>query len=380
MRVAFVMYPVAPYRLEWIHFLTLKLGEDSKTAVFHGQDAPKDHAWKSVFKSDAAFDAVHCATRPLPAPVVTFLRKTKLIRGDFILPSFKAVAEVAKFHPDLVVVDEFNSFTLPVLVWARLQGVPVIFETEMGAEMPDIAFSRLSKWKHTLCSKFVVGQFSHTKAALKLFSRSIKHVLLTPHAVDSQVYLPIEKVNSVPVILFVGNLIPRKGIDLLLQAVVAMREMTTSPFKIRLVGGGDIDWAKEMTVSLGLSEVVEFFPFKEGLELVNEYQHADVFVLPSRFDTFGVVTHEAACCGLPLIISRRAGSSELLVEDGRNGFVVDPEDKAGFAARMVSLVESKELRMAMGGRSRVIAEQWCVRKCGERSAEMLENMAAENRG
>ena len=94
-------------------------------------------------------------------------------------------------------------------------------------------------------------------------------------------------------------------------------------------------------------------------------------VTEGRFDTYGVVTQEAAASGLPMLISRHAGSSINLVKEGQNGHVITPENTACFAARLQELMTHPQRWPAMGAVSRMLAESFCVRRTGAEVAHWM---------
>ncbi|HSJ00866.1 MAG TPA: glycosyltransferase family 4 protein, partial [Verrucomicrobium sp.] len=104
---------------------------------------------------------------------------------------------------------------------------------------------------------------------------------------------------------------------------------------------------------LSLSEQVVLPGFLSGAAIRDALNSADAFVLPTRQDTYAAVVHEAACLGLPLLVSKHAGAAEALVQSGKNGFVIDPEDAAEFANRMADLMQDT-LREPMRAVSRDI--------------------------
>jgi glycosyltransferase involved in cell wall biosynthesis len=102
---------------------------------------------------------------------------------------------------------------------------------------------------------------------------------------------------------------------------------------------------------------VEFTGFLEGEAFREAVTTADVFVLPTRQDTYAAVAHEAACLGLPLLVSHHAGACEALVQDGATGFAIDPADIETFADRMRTLCEDSALRDRMRRASRAEGER-----------------------
>jgi glycosyltransferase involved in cell wall biosynthesis len=86
--------------------------------------------------------------------------------------------------------------------------------------------------------------------------------------------------------------------------------------------------------------------------LADFYALADALIFPTHSDTWGLVVNEAMSCGLPVIVTGVAGCVADLVQDGWNGFVVSPEDRAALAFAMTRLASDSVLRTEMGSRSR----------------------------
>ena len=78
------------------------------------------------------------------------------------------------------------------------------------------------------------------------------------------------------------------------------------------------------------------------------YAEADVFAFPTLDDPFGIVVLEAAAAGLPVVASPFGGATLDLIEDGRNGFVIDPNDIVGWARALIRLGEDPSLRQRLG--------------------------------
>jgi glycosyltransferase involved in cell wall biosynthesis len=153
------------------------------------------------------------------------------------------------------------------------------------------------------------------------------------------------------VALYVGSFIHRKGLDALLQAFsTALAEAPS--LRLALVGSGDQEETlKKQAAELGIADRLSWSPFRQQDELMEFYAGADLFVLPSRMDTFGVVVAEAMAAGLPVLCSRHAGASQDLVAEGSNGWVIDPEQPASMSQRLVALAREPQLRRAMGADS-----------------------------
>jgi glycosyltransferase involved in cell wall biosynthesis len=125
----------------------------------------------------------------------------------------------------------------------------------------------------------------------------------------------------------------------------------------------------------GIKESVTIKDFLQPEELVSEYADADVFTLASRSDTYGVVVHEAAASGLPLVISRHAGASSTLVRHGENGFVIDPFDRDKYADYLLKALDPV-MSQSYGKASIIIANQFSVENQGFQVASWLNQLVS----
>jgi len=159
-----------------------------------------------------------------------------------------------------------------------------------------------------------------------------------------------------PTGIFVGRFIPVKGVDILLHGLASLRPRDRP--NLLLVGDGP---EKEKLQSIVNEHrlPVHFLGFRQKDELPPFYAASDFFVLPSREEPWGVVVNEAASCGLPLCLSHKVGSAPDMLEDGRNGYRVEPNSAEFWANTLVKMAElpSDQLR-AMGHHSLKKAEQW----------------------
>ena len=149
-------------------------------------------------------------------------------------------------------------------------------------------------------------------------------------------------------VIHVSNFRPLKRIDLVMEAFDRIRREV--PAKLLLVGDGpELGTAYRMGRQLGISHLVEAVGAQE--EVLPLLSIADVFLLPSSLESFGLAALEAMACEVPVIASRVGGLPEV-VEDGVTGFLLDPEDVAGMAAAAVELLRDPARRCAMGKASR----------------------------
>ena len=146
------------------------------------------------------------------------------------------------------------------------------------------------------------------------------------------------------VFLFVGQFIPRKGLDVLLEAYGRYRQRTVAPWELWCVGAGPL--RDRLDGQLGV-RVIDFVAPAECAQLMGQ---AGAFVLPSRIDHWGVVIHEATCAGLPVIASRTSYASVDLVQEGSNGFTFPSADVERLARLLAACAHGEHAR-TMGAHS-----------------------------
>lgn len=366
-RLVIVTVPLAPYRIDFYDGLAVALGPEWETSLIYGQEVPSDHAWTDALgKMTHAGAFFEAGSDPL--------RRLRGGKSNPRGPSAGLLRRLNELRPSAIVVAEFSAYCVCALLYGKLAGVPVFVQTEMGRKAPREHFGFWMRMHHWIWGAFVRGQLACSGEAREPINGSISQVCLTPHAVRAADYGPAPFPRSGrPVILVVGNLIPRKGLDLLAEACGPLVAAGLD-FEIHLLGGGDPSWCRGHFEKAGLMDRVVFAGFREGADLTDYYRRASVFVLASRFDTYGVVTHEAAVSGLPLIISRWAGSSALLVEEGVNGFVVTPENTAEFGGRLKTLLSDADLRERMGRESRRLGEAFSVESISRKAAAFIRSL------
>jgi len=159
------------------------------------------------------------------------------------------------------------------------------------------------------------------------------------------------------VILFVGRLLEEKGLRTLFEAYETARSRR-SDLALVIVGDGPRRRDYEaLAEHRGLWDV-RFAGFRPQDELPEIYAAADLFVLPSLVEPWGVVVNEAMASGLPVVLSDQVGASADLVEQGGNGFVVPVGNSAALAEKILDAFSNDARRREMGTRSLEIISGW----------------------
>ena len=171
--------------------------------------------------------------------------------------------------------------------------------------------------------------------------------------------------------LFAGQMIERKGVDVLLSA---FDRLVTEGLdaSLTLVGREGVLSEWMASVSEMAKGKIDYLGFRQPSELPELFGAADVFVLPSRHDGWGVVVNQALAAGMAVIASRASGAGRDLVEDGVHGLHVDGGDEEGLLTAMKQMVLEKMDRMRMGQQARHRGRELAPDSAAENWLQMLE--------
>lgn len=199
--------------------------------------------------------------------------------------------------------------------------------------------------------------------------------------VESETVADVERrydLDGGPVVLFVGTIMPRKGVEDLVRAVGEVVAEGYDDLRVVLAGEDDLDgeYVEEVRAAVreeGLEEVVDMPGFVPAEDLPALYAAADVFAMPSREEGFGMTVTEAMAAGTP-VVGTRVGGIPQLVEDGQQGALVAPNDTEGLATALSRVLASSE-RSAMGERAIEQAESYSWRGVGDQFEAVYQEVA-----
>ncbi len=192
------------------------------------------------------------------------------------------------------------------------------------------------------CDLLLAATEREKRHLVELYAAAPEKIHVTPCGVDLEKFRPagqdesrarLKLCGAGPVILYVGRFDPVKGVDRLLAAAAGLRS-EFDPHVV-LVGGGSENAPEGMRLrtlcaELSLTDCVTFVGCKAHDELPDYYRAADVLVLPSHYESFGLVVLEALACGTP-VVAMRVGVVEDVVRSGTNGWVVPDNSPARLA-------------------------------------------------
>ena len=211
----------------------------------------------------------------------------------------------------------------------------------------------------------------HRALLAQEFGLDRERVLLVPHGIPLPPPIPTRPATSAPRLLFVGRLEHRKGIDLLLSALAAA--LTAHPSATAdLIGLDQHSYWQNHWLKLapaGLQNRVRFQGVLSDAALNRAYAEADLFVAPSRYESFGLIFVEAMSRGLPVVALAAPGALDI-IEPEATGVLTPPEDAAALGAALLRLLKDAPLRHRLGTAGRTVAESKYSRQT------MVENSLA----
>jgi D-inositol-3-phosphate glycosyltransferase len=202
-----------------------------------------------------------------------------------------------------------------------------------------------------------------------LYGADPARLSLVPCGVDGEVFRPEDRretrnalgLPNVPTVVYVGRLVPRKGVDTLIRAFALLPD--TLGARLVVVGGepgpGPSPEAvrlSDLAVSLGVSEGVTFVGSRPQVELRHYYGAADVAVSVPHYEPFGMTPLEAMACATP-VVGSRVGGIKWSVADGETGCLIPPRDPEALAERLTRLLSDARLRERMGRAARRRVEE-----------------------
>ncbi len=217
------------------------------------------------------------------------------------------------------------------------------------------------------------------------YGARVAHIRIVPPGVDTSKFHPIEQsyakaVIGIPqnhrMVLFAGRIEPLKGIDTLFRAMAVLRQrlgngsshaLSSEDVCVAVIGGDPSETGQRennemarlyaLRDELGLNDLIAFLGARDQNTLQYYYAAADCLVMPSHYESFGMVALEAMACGTPVVVSDVGGLSQL-VRHNQTGFRVLARDEAAMADAIERLLTNAVLRRRMGYRASCYAEDY----------------------
>ena len=162
---------------------------------------------------------------------------------------------------------------------------------------------------------------------------------------DSFLKTSVEKKN---IFLYVGRLSAEKNLELLIDT---FKELKNNDWELRIIGAGNREAFLREKVDLESIPNVTFLGGVPWASVIEHYAESKVFILPSKSEPWGIVVNEAMLCECALIVSKHCGCARDLVQETKNGFTFNPNEKEDLAEKMQYYIDHPDLASKMGKRS-----------------------------
>lgn len=231
-----------------------------------------------------------------------------------------------------------------------------------------------------------------------LYGANPDKITIVPPGVDLERFKPLNRAEArdylgIPqghrLILFVGRIQPLKGIDILLRALAQVKRrepVLAQDICMSIIGGdpnpdSDIEQAEfkrleSLQVELGIGDLVTFLGARDQDTLVYYYTAAEMVVMPSHYESFGMVALEAMACGTPVVASDVGGLS-FNIEDGYNGFLVPGRDPQALADKIILLLKHSILRDQLSEQAQDWVKTFSWVDIGEELRDIFEQTVTE---
>lgn len=362
-RLVLITEIIAPYRIPVFNSLAQQAGIDLHV-IFLAETDPGLRDWHIYL------DEIRFSYEVLPSWRSRLGSRNLLLNRGLI----SALSQAA---PDVIVCGGYNYVaSWQSLSWARGNQVPFLLWIESTGRDQRGGKTHVEFLKRKFverCDAFIVPGKS-SREYVRSYGIPDGKIYSAPNAVANNIFDRHAR-NAIAnaaherqrcglperYLLYVGRLVAEKGIHDLIEAYEKIDAETRSELALVLAGDGPLRQELESKAETNPSLQVRGFVQRD--ELATYYALSEIFVLPTHTDTWGLVVNEALACGLPVIVSSAAGCVADLVEDGCNGYVVEPRQTSQLSLAIARLARDSDLRTTMSRRSREIIAQYSPENC-----------------
>ncbi|WP_313130743.1 glycosyltransferase family 4 protein [Anaerocolumna sp.] len=290
---------------------------------------------------------------------------------------------------DFIVVSNIATPTgIIAIEYMKLRKIPYLLEGDGGFPKNGKGLKEAYK-KHLI--KGAAGYFSTSQSHDEYFLTygakkekvfrypftSLRDQDISSHLAENEEKLQLKKelgAGGGKVILSVGQFIDRKGYDILFRSCKDIRPN----LDIYIVGGKPTEKYISLIKDLDLNNV-HFVEFKSREELSNYYRMADLFVLPTREDIWGLVVNEAMAHGLPVVTTDKCIAGVELIRNYENGFLIPSEDPEALAEKISEILEDADLRLKMANNNRNKIREYTIETMVKRHIDVFMTLKEENK-
>jgi glycosyltransferase involved in cell wall biosynthesis len=301
----------------------------------------------------------------------------------------RLIARLNRDEYDAVILSEYAPLTHQAAFWAaKLKRMPVILWYRSFSASSSLLRRLITPYIDTLINHSDALVVPGQKAKGYLLERGAKQnqIFAVGNPVDNRYYQRAyrtyqdvgrdalrQKLNLTgsKVILYVGRLIDMKGLfDLLDAFQVVVAEVPEA--RLLLVGDGYLEEDLRQTCREKVLPSVEFVGFVQPTDLGKYYLSANVFVLPSHYEPWGLVVNEAMIFGCPVVATSAIGAADEILQHGKTGLIVPPREPEQLAEAILQIVSDKDLADSMGKNAQALIAEHTPERSAQGFAEAIE--------
>ncbi|HYM79322.1 MAG TPA: glycosyltransferase family 4 protein [Candidatus Dormibacteraeota bacterium] len=352
-RLAILTEIISPYRIPLFNALAAN-SEVNPHVIFLSETDPSLRQWK-VYTEEIKF-----SQQVLPS------WRRRYGRYNVLLNRGLARALSAE-SPDAILCGGYSYVaSWQAQLWARSRNIPFLLWSESNLQDARRGYALVEMMKAEFlrrCDGFVVPGTSALEY-LRAHKLREDRIFIAPNAVDNDLFsraAAMAQKHSAEYrhdldlppryFLFVGRLVREKGVFDLLSAYARLNDQLREEFGLVFVGDGSCRELLQQQAAAVSPGVIKFAGFAQREQLAAYYALAEMLVLPTYTDTWGLVVNEAMASGLPVIVSSVAGCAADLVRPDWNGLLVPPGNVSALTSALTALAGQTGLRVVMGARS-----------------------------
>ncbi len=245
------------------------------------------------------------------------------------------------------------------------------------------------------CDRIIAATQAELAQLQWLHRADTKRIRVIPPGVDTSRFYPMPKDEALEFIgtpakycmlLYVGRVEPLKGIDTLFEAMAILKKdgfLDINPLCLAIIGGdpevsreemsSEMERLHELQESLGIGDLITFLGRRAQDTLQYYYSAAEIVLVPSHYESFGMVALEAMACGKPVIASETGGLA-FLVKNGETGFHVPAADPQALATQIKELMMDEVLRARIGKQAAQYAREFSWSIIADQILELYDSV------
>lgn len=307
--------------------------------------------------------------------VFRIVRSSTSYGSNFSYLPLGIVNRLLQFKPDLIFSNSFGVWTVLAILLKPVGKWRVVIAYEGSSPDVDYRNSAVRLAVRRAMVQAADACITNSQAGraylIEILKAKADRVFAKPYEVPDLKALP-EQTQGLsvpqsqrPIFLFVGSIDTRKGLHLLLEACAILERQKCHDYTLLVVGDGpQRQELEDFCQNHNLTKQVQWLGRLDYGQLGVFFRGADVFVLPTLEDTWGVVVLEAMVVGKPVMCSQWAGAAEMVVE-GENGYIFEPNHPEAVANIMRRFIENPDLIATMGNKSKQLMAEHTPQAAGQ---------------